>query len=63
MRRVLCIEYSSSNFYTILEFSGSGDIIGIGGWESIYLIGGYELISVWRIREDTITKIDLWIRR
>ena len=31
MRRVLYTEYSSSIFYTILEFSGSGDIIGIGG--------------------------------
>ena len=42
MRRVLYIEYSSSIFYTILEFSGSGDIIGYW-WLEIRVL----IIDIW----------------
>ena len=63
MRRVLYIEYSSFIFYTILEFSGSGDIIGYWWLEIIYLIGGYEKYICLEDMEAIITKRDLWIRR
>ena len=42
MRRVLYIEYSSSIFYTILEFSGSGDnrilVVGDQSSDNRYLV-------------------------
>ena len=63
MRRVLYIEYSSFIFYTILEFSGSGDIIGYWWLEIIYLIGGYEKYICLEDMEAIIIKRDLWIRR
>ena len=50
-------------FYTILEFSGSGDIIGYWWLEIIYLIGGYEKYICLEDMEAMITKRDLWIRR
>ena len=63
MRRVLYIEYSSFIFYTILGFSGSGDIIGYWWLEIIYLIGGYEKYICLEDMEAMITKRNLRIRR